>query len=203
MGPMNGQWGALSWATHELPMMGSMEPSNKLPRGAHMFTSTNVQFGPAWGLCTFATTQLAKFHGPHERPLCVYLKTPTSKVIARVTPIRVQWILQVNCIHATQKSHETSQLWDQENSQETGVRICDKVIPTHMCLYCNLCIGIICGSHWSTHKTAHVKLLSYHTLVLYWAHSLRPMKQPMESHRFATHWHYMGFTFVGPWNCPT
>ena len=123
-------------------------------------------------------------------------------MIPRLTPTRVQWILQVNCIHATQKSHETSQLWDQENGQETGVRICDKVIPTHMCLYCILCIGIICSSHWSTDKTTHVKLLSYHTLVLYWAHSLRPMKQPMESHRFATHWHYMRFTFVGPWNCP-
>ena len=141
---MNGQWGALSWATHELPMIGYMATSNKLPHGAHMFA----------------------FHGPHERPLCVHLKTPTSKVIARFTPTRVQWILQVNCIHATQKSHETSQLWDQENGQETRVRICDKVIPTHMCLYSTLCIGILCGSHWLIHKNCPCKVTVLPQIVL-------------------------------------
>ena len=61
---------------------------------------------------------------------------------------------------------------------------------------------VSCDSHWLTHKTVHVKSLSYNTLALYCAHFLRNMKWPMESRCFATHWHYMGFTFVGQWNCP-
>ena len=48
-------------------------------------------FGPAWGQCTFATTQLAKFHGLHQGPMCVPLETPTSQVITRVIPSKVQW----------------------------------------------------------------------------------------------------------------
>ena len=46
---------------------------------------------------------------------------------------------------------------------ETGVCVCDKIIPTYMC-YIVICtetgIGITCGSQWSTHETAYVKPLS-------------------------------------------
>ena len=170
---------------------------------------------PIWasmGQCTFATTQLTKFHGPHEGLVCVLLETPTSRVIAKVTSNRVQWQGQLSMlrldpasIYATRKSPEISQLWDHEMARKQGYALVTKLSP-HICAYIVICaksgIGITCSLHWSTHETAHVTPLYYHTLVLHWAHSVRRMKQPLWSHCSATHKLYMEFTLVGPQHRP-
>ena len=78
-----------------------------------------------------------------------------------------------------------------------------------MYLYCNLSrnwrwhyMGFTWGSHGSAHETAPVNPLFCHTLELHGAYIGHLMNLPMWSHCFATHWHYMGFTLIGPWNCP-
>ena len=85
-----------------------------------------------------------------------------------------------------------------------GICVCDKIVPANMYLYCKLSrnwrwhymrfawagqwnwpckpivlphIGITWVWHWSIHETAHI------------------------NHCLATHWYYMGFTLVDPWNC--
>ena len=84
-----------SWATHGLPMMGSMGTCNKLPHGP-TYLPLLKPIWPSRGQCTFATTQLTKVHGPMGGPMCVPLETPSSQVIARVTPYGVQWQGQVS-----------------------------------------------------------------------------------------------------------
>ena len=83
------------------------------------------------------------------------------------------WILQSNCVYGSQKSPQTSQLWDRKMALKQGYVFVKKIFP-HMCAYIVISaesgIGMICGSHWSTHETAHVKPLCYLTLVLHWAH---------------------------------
>ena len=67
------------------------------------------------------------------------------------------------CIYGTQKSHETSQLWDHDMSRKQGYVFVIKLSP-HIYAYIVICaengIRITCGSQFLIHETAHVKPLS-------------------------------------------
>ena len=84
------------------------------------------------------------------------------------------------------------------------VRVCDKIIPTYICLYCNQCKNLHWHYMWFTvidswncsckaTDLTHIGL----TLGSFW-----PMKQSMWGHCFVTDWRYIGFMFVSPWNYP-
>ena len=92
------------------------------------------------------------------------------------------------------------------NGQKIGVHVCDKIIPTDMCLYCNMCriwhwhytwftlidpwncscnatvlqhIGLTLASFCSTDETAPVKPLFWHALALHWIYVGWSMKPPL------------------------
>ena len=145
MSPMNGQWGSMTWATHGLPIMWSMGTCNKLPRGDHIFGPTNAhlgQHGPMyvchhsankipwapWGACVCASrnTNITGDSKGHLKQSAVarpakYAETGSCKYLCHA---KVTW---------------NKSVVRPRNGQETGLRACDKIIPTHMCLYCNLC----------------------------------------------------------------
>ena len=187
---MNGQCGALSWATHGLPLLGPMGTCNKLPRGARVFVphrapDSKIQWAPwmanegqshgqhmgcqwcgPWGLatsCHVGTTYLALLmpiwasmgpmyvchHSANKIPWGAYVCASRN---TNITGDR-KGHLKRNAVARPGKYAETGSCkylchakvtWNKSvvrprNGQETGVRACDKIIPTHMCLYCNLC----------------------------------------------------------------
>ena len=133
-----------------------------------------------------------------------------------------------NGIYETQKSPETSQLWDHVKSRKQGYLFVTK-LSLHIYAYIAICaetgIGTTCGSQWLTHETGHVKPLSnthwsYIGLILSdpWNRLCKAIVLPQiditcdlswQAHEtapvrkaiFAIHSHHMGITLVYPWNC--
>ena len=218
-------------------MMGSMGTCNKLPHGTHVFIFTKAHLAqhganarsqppsqqnsmvPMRGLCVCLSKH------PHQR---WSQGSPQTDCSGKARLVWWTWILKSNCIYGTQKSPETSQLWDHNMSRKQGNVFVTKLSP-HLCAYIVICaetgIGITCGSQidpWNcpckatvlthigltlgsfcpTYETPHVKPLFCHRLAPHGIYVGQPMKLPLYAKPFfAIHSHCMGFTLVDPWNC--
>ena len=228
MSPMNGQWGALSWQHMSCQSWGPWGLATSChvgptylallmpiwlsmgPMYVRHYPANKIPWAP-WGayVCASRNTHITGDRKAHPKWSAVsrqgkYAETASCNYLCHA---KVTW---------------NKSLVRPRNGQETGVRICDKIIPTHMCLYCNLyriwhymwftlihqwnchCHanvlphnGLILGSFCSMDKTAPVKPLFCPTIALHGIYIGRSIKlslytKPLFCHTFALHGFYIG-----------